>query len=57
MLQQEDGFWIDARTLHKELKVGKVFGAWIVGRIDKYELSVNEDYKVCFPKRKGKKAI
>ncbi|WP_199714589.1 antA/AntB antirepressor family protein [Roseburia sp. 1XD42-69] len=55
VLQQEDGSWIDARTLHKELKVGKVFGAWIAGRIDKYEFIENEDYKVCFPKRESKK--
>lgn len=32
-----DGSWIDARTLHKELKVGKVFANWIKGKIAKYE--------------------
>lgn len=31
------GSWIDARMLHKELKVGKKFTDWIKGRIDKYE--------------------
>lgn len=51
MLQQEDGSWIDARTLHKELKVGKDFTNWIKGRISKYEFIENEDYKLDSPKR------
>ena len=50
VLQQEDGSWIDARTLHKELKVGKVFANWIKGKIAKYEFVENEDYKFL-PKR------
>lgn len=49
-----DGSWVDARTLHKELKVGKVFGAWIIGRINKYEFTENE--KFAFQKGKAKKA-
>lgn len=57
MLQKEYGSWIDARTLHKELKVGKVFGAWIAGCIDKYEFIENEDYKFCSPKRASKGRI
>lgn len=57
MLQQEDGSWIDARTLHKELKVGKDFTTWIKGRISKYEFVEDEDYKVCFPKRESKVGI
>lgn len=32
------------------MKVGKIFGAWIVGRIDKYEFTENEDYKLMFSK-------
>ncbi len=51
VLQQEDGSWIDARTLHKELKVGKDFTTWIKGRISKYEFVENEDYKLDSPKR------
>lgn len=50
VLQQEDGSWIDARMLHKELKVGKDFTNWIKGRISKYEFVENEDYKFS-PKR------
>lgn len=50
VLQQEDGSWIDARTLHKELKVGKVFANWIKGKIAKYEFTENDDYKFL-PKR------
>lgn len=45
------GSWIDARTLHKELKVGKDFTNWIKGRISKYEFVENEDYKLDSPKR------
>ena len=46
--------WIDASTLHKELKVGKDFTTWIKGRISKYEFIENEDYKFCSPKRGSK---
>lgn len=52
MLQQEDGSWIEARTLHKELGVKKKFTDWIKERICKYEFTENDDYKF-FPK-KGK---
>lgn len=52
MLQQEDGSWIDARTLHKELKIGKDFTTWIKGRISKYEFEKYEDYK--FSPKRGK---
>lgn len=51
VLQQEDGSWIDARTLHNELKVGKDFATWIKGRISKYEFVENDDYKLDSPKR------
>ena len=43
MLQQTDGSWIDARTLHKELKVGKDFTTWIKGKISKYEFVENDE--------------
>lgn len=49
-----DGSWIDARTLHKELKVGKDFTTWINGRINKYEFIENDYYKFCSPKRGSK---
>ncbi len=52
MLQQTDGSWIDARTLHKELKVGKDFTTWIKGKISKYEFVENDDYK--FSPKRGK---
>lgn len=45
------GSWINAKTLHKELKVGKDFTTWIKGRISKYEFVENEDYKLDSPKR------
>jgi len=51
VLQQEDGSWVDARTLHQELKVGKDFTTWIKGKIKKYEFINGEDYKLDSPKR------
>lgn len=51
VLQQEDGSWIDARTLHKELGVKKKFADWIKIRIDKYEFIEIDDYKLDFPKK------
>ena len=46
----KDGSWIDARTLHKELGVGKDFTTWIKGRIEKYEFVENEDWKLTIAK-------
>lgn len=42
---------IDARTLHKELGVGKDFTTWLKGKISKYEFIENEDWKLDSPKR------
>ncbi len=39
----------------RDWELGKIFGAWITGRIDKYEFIEREDYKICFPKRESKK--
>lgn len=49
MCAYDYGSWIDARTLHKELKVGKDFTNWIKGRISKYEFIEQEDYKLDSP--------
>lgn len=49
-IEYKDSSWIDARTLHKELKVGKDFTTWLKDRINKYEFVENEDYKFS-PKR------
>jgi len=57
VLQQEDGSWIDARTLHKELKVGKDFTTWLKGRIGKYEFIENEDWKLTFTKTGERKNV
>jgi len=46
-----DSSWVDAGTLHKELKAGKAFTNWIKGRINRYEFVGNEDYKPDSPKR------
>jgi phage anti-repressor protein len=50
------GSWIDAKTLHKELKVGKDFTTWIKGRISKYEFVENEDYKLDLPNLANQKS-
>lgn len=57
ILQQEDGSWIDARTLHKELGVGKDFTTWIKGRISKYDFVEDEDYKLTFTKTGERKNV
>lgn len=57
VLQQEDGSWIDARTLHKELKVGKDFTTWIKGKISKYEFIENEYWKLTFTKTGERKNV
>ena len=41
-------FEMDARTLHEYLGVGKVFAAWITGRIKKYDFVENIDYKIKY---------
>ena len=46
----KDGSWIDARTLHKELSVGKEFANWIKGKISKYDFVENEDWKLTIAK-------
>mgnify|MGYP002521010881 CR=1 FL=1 len=40
-----EGFCINARDLHSQLKVGRDYSAWIKGRIKKYEFIENVDYK------------
>lgn len=53
----KDGSWIDARTLHKELGVGKKFTDWIKGKIKKYEFINGEDYKLTFTKTGERKNV
>ena len=48
--------WIDARILHKELKVGKDFTTWLKGRISKYEFVENEDWKLDLPNLANQKS-
>lgn len=40
---------VDGRVLHAFLGVGKLFAAWIDGRIKKYGFVDGLDYKKCFP--------
>lgn len=53
ILQQDDTSMIDARDLHKYLKIGKKFASWITERIKEYGFEEDEDY---FPKSGSKKS-
>jgi anti-repressor protein len=53
----KDGYWVDARILHKELGVGKKFTDWIKGKIKKYEFINGEDYKLTFTKTGERKNV
>lgn len=44
VLQDDNENWINARDLHEQLGVGKVFANWIKGRIEKYDFEENVDY-------------
>lgn len=41
---------VDARELHEWLEVGTRFDQWIQGRIAKYDLQLDEDYRVTVKK-------
>lgn len=41
-----EGFCVDARQLHEQLKVGRDYSTWIKQRIKKYEFIENEDFEV-----------
>lgn len=43
-----EDFEMNARTLHDYLGIGKVFGAWITGRIKKYDFLENKDYIIKY---------
>lgn len=43
-----EDFEMDARTLHEYLGIGKVFAAWITGRITKYNFVLDKDYKIAY---------
>jgi phage anti-repressor protein len=38
--------WVDARSLHSSLGIGRHFSAWIRGRIEKHGFVYGEDYEV-----------
>ncbi|MBB2486315.1 antA/AntB antirepressor family protein [Mitsuaria sp. WAJ17] len=44
LTEQEDTLLCNARDLHKALGVGRVFAAWIKGRIDDYGFELGSDY-------------
>lgn len=46
--------FINARELHEQMMVGKVFAAWIQDRIDKYDLIENEDFFPILEKTAGR---
>lgn len=44
LIQQGDHLLIDARILHKSLKVGRDFATWIKNRIEEYGFEPNKDF-------------
>lgn len=48
---------IDARALHGWLKAGRVFGAWIRGRIDEYGFTEGADFIPVSEKTGGRPRI
>ncbi|QEJ94647.1 hypothetical protein FUT79_08215 [Treponema phagedenis] len=49
----ENRQYVNARELHMQLQVGKIFAAWIKERIEKYSLIEGKDYKTCFPNQES----
>ncbi|EFW36948.1 AntA/AntB antirepressor, partial [Treponema phagedenis F0421] len=49
----ENRQYVNARELHTQLQVGKIFAAWIKERIEKYSLIEGKDYKTCFPNQES----
>jgi len=41
---------VNARELHKFLRIGKDFSTWIKNRIQQYAFQENQDYVLTFPK-------
>ncbi|WP_110685074.1 antA/AntB antirepressor family protein [Salinicola aestuarinus] len=46
-IDHETAHLVDARTLHRFLEVGKVFGAWIKERIKQYGFEENQDFLIA----------
>lgn len=51
-ISDESALLCDARELHRSLKVGKTFAAWIKNRIAEYGFIENQDYIAIFQNRK-----
>lgn len=50
LTHNEDGeLFVDARSLHKVLGVGRDFTHWIKDRIEKFGFSEGKDYQTCSP--------
>lgn len=48
ILQQDNTNWIEARTLHLEMKVNSIFANWIKQQIEDLEAEEGIDYKLTF---------
>ncbi len=44
--QQNDQMWVDARSLHQALGIGRDFSTWINARIENVGATENEEYAV-----------
>ena len=42
------GFCVDARSLHKQLKIGRDFSTWIKGSLESLDMKLHEDFDVFF---------
>lgn len=54
-INEEKKRFVNARELHKWLKVGRVFANWIKDRIEKYDFIENIDYFKIIPHRELKR--
>lgn len=54
VLQQDGSTTVNARDLHSQLGVGKIFAAWIKEKIESYGFEENVDYQTRFPKAESK---
>lgn len=53
-VESRDGVqYVNARDLHMNLGVGRIFAAWIKGRIDQYGFEEGVDFVTAFPDRES----
>ena len=43
-----EGFCVNARDLHEQLKIGRDFSTWIKGSLESLDMKLHEDFDVFF---------